>query len=140
MKRAVIYCRTAAAQDSALSLNVQTDRCRPYCERHDYEVIDVITDAGQSGCTLDRPGLARVRELVAARQADAVVVMSLDRFTRRADHWVILHDELVRAGVAIVIANEASAMDETARAIWGIYEQYPSGVSIRNITRRLTRR
>lgn len=141
MKRAIIYCRTATAQgDSNFALDAQTYICRAYCERHGYEVTEVITDAGQSGTKLDRPGLARVRELIAEGQAEAVVVTSPDRLTRQADHWRLLHDELSRAGIAVLIANGANEDDSIDQVTRAIYEQYADGVSIGEITRRLNRR
>ncbi len=107
MLRAIIYCRTASAHEgSDFSLAVQADRCRVYCERLGYQVTEVITDSGQSGNTLERPGLTRLRALVAAGQAEAVVTLNTDRLTRRVDHWFILYEEFLGAGVPVFIVNE----------------------------------
>jgi hypothetical protein len=64
MKRAVIYCRTATVNEgSALKLAAQEERCRAFCKRLGYDVIEVVDDEGKSGARLNRPGLTRVREL-----------------------------------------------------------------------------
>jgi site-specific DNA recombinase len=107
--RAIIYCRTASAHEgSDFSLALQADRCRAYCERLGYQVIEVITDAGYSGNTLERPGLTRLRALVATGKIDAVVTLSTDRLTRRVDHWFILYEEFLGAGVPVFIVNETA--------------------------------
>jgi site-specific DNA recombinase len=141
MKRAIIYCRTATAQgDSIFSLDAQIYICRAYCERHDYEVIEVITDDGKSGRTLNRPGLVRVYELITAGKADAVVVTSLGRLTRQADHWLMLQEKLSQAGGTVLIVNEEGTSEATAQVIRGIFELYADGMNIHEITRRLSRR
>jgi DNA invertase Pin-like site-specific DNA recombinase len=50
---------------------------------HDYELVDVIVDAAESGGTLERPGMRRVLQLVNGRQVEAVLIAELDRLTRR---------------------------------------------------------
>jgi len=105
--RAIIYCRTASTHEgSDFSLAVQEERCRAYCERRGYQVIEIITDAGHSGNTLERPGLMRLRSLVVAGKVEAVVTLSTDRLTRRVDHWFILYEEFLAAGVPVFIVNE----------------------------------
>lgn len=139
--RVVIYCRMAIAEeDSTFSLDAQTYICRTYCERHGYEVTEVITDAGKSGNTLNRRGLVRVCELITAGRADAVVVTSRDRLTRRADHWLMLHEKLSQAGGTVLAVNEEGTSEATAQVIRGIFELYADGRSIHEITRRLNRR
>lgn len=107
MIRAVIYCRTASANGgSKISLAVQEERCRHYCQVHGYEVAQVISDAGHSANTLKRPGLAQVRELVSAEQVETVVIASLDRLTRQPADWLILYDEFIQAGAKVCIVND----------------------------------
>jgi site-specific DNA recombinase len=109
MTRAFIYCRTGTVPDRIIfSLEVQADNCRAYCQRTGYEVAEVIDDAGQSGNTLERPGLTRLRALVAAGTVDAVMTLSTDRLTRRVDHWFILYEEFLGVGVPVFIVSEAA--------------------------------
>ena len=39
---------------------------RDYATREGYEVLEEVVDPGQSGASLERPGMDRVRDLVAA--------------------------------------------------------------------------
>lgn len=118
MRRAVIYCRTASAHEANdLSLEAQAARCRTYCADHDYEVLEVIIDAGQSGARLERPGLTRVRELVATGQADAVVIERLDRLSRSLPHLLLLTDELSAAKAALYVVVRGSPQDAPAHSL-----------------------
>jgi site-specific DNA recombinase len=139
MKRAAIYLRTATARDdTTFTLDAQEHVCRTYATANGYEVIELISDAGMSGATLNRPGLMRLRTLASQGRIDAVIVTSLDRLTRRAAHALLLHDELKRAGVAVYSVDGKDATDATAQVIRSIYEEYITGVGIEEIVRRLT--
>jgi hypothetical protein len=48
----------------------------------DWELIELIRDAGESAKTLNRPGLLGLTSMVEARQVEAVLVYKLDRLTR----------------------------------------------------------
>jgi predicted site-specific integrase-resolvase len=67
LKRAVLYTRVSTDEQarSGYSLAQQLEALRDYAAREGYEVLQEITDPGQSGVTLARPGLDRVRDLVA---------------------------------------------------------------------------
>lgn len=79
-----LYCRVSTARqaDEGSSLEVQEAKLRAYAAAFGVEVAEVVVDAGLSGATLDRPGLARVLALLEGGQADGVVVVSLSRLTR----------------------------------------------------------
>jgi len=51
---------------SGYSLAQQLEALREYAAHEGYEVIEEVTDPGQSGTSLERPGMDRVRDLVAA--------------------------------------------------------------------------
>jgi site-specific DNA recombinase len=76
---AIIYARVSTDEQarSGYSLAQQIEACRAWCEREGYEVLEVITDPGQSGASLERPGMDRVRDLVAA--GGVSVVLAQDR-------------------------------------------------------------
>ena len=46
---------------------------------NDYQLIDVVVDAGASAKNLDRPGWQRVMGAVHGRQVGAVLIAKLDR-------------------------------------------------------------
>lgn len=60
---------------SGYSLRQQLERLKRWCEAEGYEVLEEVTDPGQSG-RLEHPGLDRVRDLVAA--GGVTVVLAQD--------------------------------------------------------------
>jgi DNA invertase Pin-like site-specific DNA recombinase len=42
---------------SGYSLAQQLEALRAYCEREGYEVLEEVSDPGQSGASLERPGM-----------------------------------------------------------------------------------
>jgi site-specific DNA recombinase len=93
-------------EGSALSLAVQKQQCQSYCERQEYDIIEIITDEGQSGATLDRPGLTQVRELVRLGAFEVLVILRRDRLTREVNHLGLLYWELSEAAVALLVVSE----------------------------------
>jgi|SRR5688572_24740798 len=113
--RAVIYTRvsTDSQAESGLSLEHQLEKCRALAVVNDYDVIDVITDAGESAASLDRPGMARVLGLVSSRKIEAVLIAKLDRLTRSVRDLADVLDTFARHHCALVSASE-SLNTETA--------------------------
>lgn len=66
---------------------------------------DRIVEESVSGATRDRPGLARVMDMV--REKDAVVVWRLDRLGRSLSHLIALAREIESRGAALVSLTEA---------------------------------
>src|SRR5215210_1526032 len=83
-KRAILYARVSGEEQvkKGYSLADQLDALRDWCSTNDYEIIDEVQDRGFSGAYLERPGLDRIREMVAGGDVDAVVVLFRDRIAR----------------------------------------------------------
>ena len=66
-KRAILYSRVSTAEQarSGYSLAQQIEALRAYVAREGYEVLEEVSDPGQSGASLERPGMDRVRDHVA---------------------------------------------------------------------------
>jgi predicted site-specific integrase-resolvase len=67
-KQAILYARVSTDEQarSGYSLDQQIEALRDYAAREGYEVLKELLDPGQSGASLERPGMDRVRDLVAA--------------------------------------------------------------------------
>jgi site-specific DNA recombinase len=83
-KRAILYTRVSTDEQarSGYSLAQQLEAPREYvaCER--YEVLEEVADPGQSGASLERPGVNRMRDMVAAGGVSVVLAQDRDRFVR----------------------------------------------------------
>jgi site-specific DNA recombinase len=62
----------SSQQRSGYSLAQQSVALRDYAAREGYEILEEVTDAGQSGANLERPGMDRVRDLVATGNVSLV--------------------------------------------------------------------
>src|ERR687894_2024824 len=78
-QRAILYARVSTEEQarSGYSLAQQIEALREHAAKEGYEVLEQVQDPGQSGASLERPGMDRVRDLVAA--GGVSVVFSLDR-------------------------------------------------------------
>src|ERR671917_512549 len=110
---AIIYVRVSTDEQarSGYSLAQQIEACRAWCEREGYEVLEVITDPGQSGASLERPGMDRVRDLVAAGGVSVVLAQDRDRFAREPAYHYLLRREFEEHGTKIRALNDRG--DET---------------------------
>ncbi len=62
MGRVVLYARVSSKEqaEEGYSLQDQMRTLRAWAERNGYEVVEEAEDRGQSGASLQRPGLGRV--------------------------------------------------------------------------------
>jgi len=111
---------TVASQLAALQARLAQDgaRLEPACR---------FVDEGYSGATLVRPGLERLRDLVATGTVDRVYVHSPDRLARRYAYQVLLLDELRRGGAEVVFLNHpigASPEEDLLLQVQGMVAEY----------------
>ncbi len=77
-KQAILYARVSTEEQarSGYSLAQQLEALRQYAEREGYEILEEVKDSGQSGASLERPGLDRVRDLVAGGGVSVVLALT----------------------------------------------------------------
>jgi DNA invertase Pin-like site-specific DNA recombinase len=65
-KRAILYARVSTDEQarSGYSLAQQLEALREYVAQEGLQVLEEVQDPGQSGASLERPGMDRVRDLV----------------------------------------------------------------------------
>ena len=91
-KRAVLYARVSTEEQarSGYFLAQQLGALRGYANCEGYEVLEEVTDPGQSGASLERPGMDWVRDLVAAGGVSVVLAQDRDRFAREPAYHYLL--------------------------------------------------
>ena len=94
-KRAILYARVSTEEQarSGYSLAQQLEALREYAASEGYEVLEEVADPGQSGASLERPGMDRVRDLVAAGGVSVVLAQDRDRFAREPAYHYLLKKE-----------------------------------------------
>lgn len=82
--QAIGYIRVSTEDQAkeGISLDNQRAKIKTYCELKDFELIDIIEDAGISAKNLNRPGVKTVIGFARKKKIDAVVVYKLDRMFR----------------------------------------------------------
>jgi len=107
--KAIGYARVSTDKqaDRGVSLDAQTAKVQAMATVQDAELIDVIVDAGESAKSLNRPGMARLLELVDAGAVDAVIIAKLDRLTRSVKDLAELLERFNRRGVSLVSVAES---------------------------------
>ena len=108
MKTAAIYARVSSDQQKEdKTIASQTAALMAFASSQGYSVPAewIFEDEGFSGATLVRPGLERVRDLVAEGQIQAVLVLSPDRLSRKYAYQVLLTEEWLRHGVQTIFIN-----------------------------------
>mgnify|MGYP001239127583 CR=1 FL=1 len=117
--RVAIYCRvsTEGQEQDGTSLKTQLEACLHYCQAHKYDVVAQLSEVW-SGLSIERPKLAELREMVRSESIDALVVYSLDRFSRDPVHGVILMQELEKHGVVLEAASETVDNSEVGKLVF----------------------
>ena len=107
-RRAILYARVSTEEQakSGYSLAQQIEALRAYAAREGYEILEEVTDPGQSGVSLERPGMDRVRDLVAAGGVAAVLAQDRDRFAREPAYLFILKTEFAEHGTLLRALND----------------------------------
>src|SRR3569832_1362365 len=96
-----IYARVSTQrQAQADGLTQQLARLLAHALRQGWTVQaeHVFRDDGDSGASLKRPGLERLRDRAALRELDRVLITAPDRLARNYVHQVLLLEELAATG------------------------------------------
>ncbi|HSK82145.1 MAG TPA: recombinase family protein [Rubrobacter sp.] len=107
---AILYARVSTDEQarSGYSLAQQLEALREYAAREGYEVLEEVVDPGQSGASLERPGMDRVRDLVAAGGVYVMLAQDRDRFAREPAYHYLLRSEFEEHGTKIRALLEGS--------------------------------
>src|SRR4051812_1081469 len=128
--RAAIYARVSSDQQAerqAIASQVSDLLARAAAEGRDIGEDFRFLDDGQSGASLVRPGLERLRDLVAMAAIDVVYVHAPDRLARSYAHQAVLIEEFARAGTQVVFLNRPigqSPEDNQLLQLQGMFAEY----------------
>ncbi len=105
---------TAEQAASGLGAAAQRAKIAEAAAREGHQVVEVIADDGQHGTNLQRPGLRRALEAIAAGEADGLVAVKLDRVSRSVVDFGTVLEWFTEAKAALVIRDPA--IDTTTAA------------------------
>ena len=122
MTTAIGYVRVSTDQqaDSGLSLDDQTRKVRAQSELSDLNLVEILTDAGESASSLDRPAMADLLRRVDGGAVDVIIVAKLDRLTRSVKDLSLLLERLGKAkradgdGRGVDLISTAESLDTSS--------------------------
>src|SRR5919112_4034891 len=124
-KRAILYARVSTDEQarSGYSLAQQIEALRAFAAREGYEVLEEVVDPGQSGASLERPGMDRLRDLVANGDVSVVLAQDRDRFAREPAYHYLLRREFEEHGTMIRALNDRGDDSPEGELTDGILDQ-----------------
>ncbi|MDP9477460.1 MAG: recombinase family protein [Actinomycetota bacterium] len=124
-KRAILYARVSTEEQarSGYSLAQQIEALREYAGREGYEVLEEVADPGQSGASLERPGMDHIRDLVATGGVSVVLAQDRDRFAREPAYHYLLRREFEEHGTKIRALNDRGDGSPEGELTDGILDQ-----------------
>ena len=124
-KRAILYARVSTDEQarSGYSLAQQLEALREYAAREGLQVLEEVSDPGQSGASLERPGMDHVRDLVAAGGVSVVLAQDRDRFAREPAYHYLLRREFEEYGTKIRALNDRGDDTPEGELTDGIMDQ-----------------
>jgi site-specific DNA recombinase len=122
---AILYARVSTDEQarSGYSLAQQIEALRAYAAREGYEILEEVVDPGQSGASLERPGMDRVRDLVAAGGVAVVLAQDRDRFSREPAYTYLLRREFEEHGCKLQSLNDRGDGSPEGELTDGILDQ-----------------
>jgi site-specific DNA recombinase len=123
--RAILYARVSTDEQarSGYSLAQQLEALREYAVCEGYEVLEEITDPGQSGASLERPGMDQVRDLVTTGSVSVVLAQDRDRFAREPAYLYLLRQEFAEHHCALRALNDRGDDSPEGELTDGILDQ-----------------
>ena len=95
--RCGIYVRVSTddQRDNGYSIDSQLRMIKEYCEKNDYNIVDVYNDAGHSGKDLMRPEMQRLLADIKSKKIDKLIAIKVDRLTRNNydGFWILNYCE-----------------------------------------------
>ena len=136
--RGGIYVRVSTddQRDNGYSIDSQLRMIKEYCEKNDYDIVDVYNDAGHSGKDLMRPEMQRLLKDIKSKKIDKLVAIKVDRLTRNNYDVSTANGEMI-LGMNLVFGQrerkEIGARTKHAMVVKEIFELCKQGNSTRGI-------
>ncbi|MFZ2957681.1 MAG: recombinase family protein [Candidatus Ozemobacteraceae bacterium] len=107
--KAIGYIRVSTEEqaESGLSLAHQRAKIEAYSMAMDLELVAVLEDAGKSAKNLNRPGMSKALEMIRTKEADALIILKLDRLTRSVKDLGLLVETFEKTGAALISVQDS---------------------------------
>jgi site-specific DNA recombinase len=109
-----MYVRVSTTQQvQTQTIDQQIDRLRAHSHTHGWAWNDthLFRNDGYRGASLRRPGLDRLRDLVATASVDRVIITTPDRLARKYVHQMLLIEEFDGHGCQVEFIDQPMSQD-----------------------------
>ncbi len=142
--RVCIYTRVSTSRqaDNELSLTDQFERAQQWCDQNGAVVVDQFVEPGASAMDDDRPQFQQMMHCAMSdeRPYDVILVHSLSRLFRNAEHFMVYRARLKHAKVKIVSNTQPFGDDpasELAVGILALFDEYNSKETAKHVRRTM---
>lgn len=141
MTRVGVYIRVSTQrQAQSQTIEQQLQRLKSHLELKGWPLAEqhIFRDDGQSGTTLNRPGLQRLRDQVRLGALDRVILTAPDRLARKYVHQVLLVEEMEQLGCHIEFLDRPlsdSPDDQLMLQIRGAVAEYERSLIVDRMRR-----
>lgn len=122
--KTVAYLRVSSEKqvDLGVSLDAQQQKVIAYANLYDLDLVEIIVDAGLSAKTLERDGLQKALGMLKSGQADAILVVKLDRLTRSVtDLGKLINDYFAQGKYTLMsVSEQMDTRSATGRMVLNI--------------------
>lgn len=138
--RVALYIRVSTMdQVEGYSLDVQRERLTAFCTAQGWDDVTVYMDDGESGTNMDRPGLKRMIRHIEEKKINAVIVLKLDRLSRKQKDVLYLLEEVFdKNGVVFKSATEpfdtSSSLGKAMIGILAVFAQLERDMIVERTT------
>jgi len=134
----ILYARVSTAKQAESDLGLEAQRAwlRAEAERQGWTDTHDLEDGGYSGKNLDRPAIQKALELLAAGEAERLVVAALDRLGRNALETQQLLEVFRRQGWELVARDLHGDLDDEGGEFMAGIQALVAQLERRKIARR----
>lgn len=114
-KKIVGYVRvsTSKQRDTGISLEAQESRIKMYAKMYDLDLVAVEVDVASGKDITKRPALKRCLAMLDADEADGMLIMKLDRLTRRVKDVCFMVEEYFQDKILISVNDQIDTQTPT---------------------------
>jgi DNA invertase Pin-like site-specific DNA recombinase len=87
-------------------MSEQEMKIKQYSDLYGIDIIEIISDGGESAKDLNRPGIQRVLSMMKQRETEGVIVAKLDRLTRSVRDLADMMELANKKSISLISVNE----------------------------------
>jgi site-specific DNA recombinase len=108
--KAIVYTRVSTKEqvDEGNSLATQERQCRAFALQHDYEIVKLFEERGESAKTADRPQLQEMMTfgMVNRNNIDALIIYRINRLSRKTMDYGAIKAYFLKLGINVISVTE----------------------------------